>query len=328
LPTLVHLPEPAPLFGALLCLCAALRLRAMHAARGIPEEVTSTTLRDLHLWIVEHRRRTGTWGFSEMVWLWRHLSGTVVQLGRLQFELSTYHEDFHVFGPRRGGEITILAGDGMKLRADGQFADADGAAVQQGVRAARFVASPEGWEGERVDPGGFVTGSRVRLSREEWEPALERGDPVLGVHIPAGGDAPGSGPMTPEACEQSFAAARDYVSRHFPEHGARAFTCSSWLLDPQLCRYLPESTNIVRFQRRFHLLPVRGAGPGQHFERVVGFGAKAPANAAELDELAGRLDQGRRRPSAVERALVEHMRLGKVWREGAGVIPLANVGRR
>ncbi|MGH3660079.1 MAG: acyltransferase domain-containing protein, partial [Micromonosporaceae bacterium] len=34
------------------------------------------------------------------------------------------------------------------------------------------------------------------------------------------------------------------------------FTCSSWLLDPQLAEYLPEHSRIIQFQRRFHLIPV------------------------------------------------------------------------
>ncbi|CAM5696346.1 hypothetical protein SALBM311S_01049 [Streptomyces alboniger] len=32
---------------------------------------------------------------------------------------------------------------------------------------------------------------------------------------------------------------------------SRAVPCHSWLLDPQLRSYLPEDSNVVRFQERF-----------------------------------------------------------------------------
>nr|WP_218008239.1 hypothetical protein [Herbidospora sakaeratensis] len=38
------------------------------------------------------------------------------------------------------------------------------------------------------------------------------------------------------------------------EHSTH-FACGSWPLDPQLAEYLPESSNIARFQRMFQLEP-------------------------------------------------------------------------
>jgi hypothetical protein len=323
LPTLGHLSDPAPLFGAVLCLCAVGELLRRHAARGVSEEVTAETLRDLELWMAEHRRRSGRWGFSELVWLWHHLSGTIVQLGRLQFEVATYGGGFRGLVSRGGEGIVVLAGDGMVFRADGQFADADGGRAGHDVRSARLIETERGWEGERMDPRGIASGTRVSLRRESWSPLFGNGDPVLGVHIPAGGDPPGNGAMTDEACAKSFAAARAFFPRHYPEHAPRAFTSTTWLLDPQLAAYLPETSNIVRFQRRFHLLPVPGAGPAQHFERVFGFGAKAPAGPAEIDALEQAASRGGRAATAVERALLEHARHGGRWRMTAGVIPFA-----
>jgi hypothetical protein len=300
---------------------APVSMRALHASRGIPEQTSVATLRDLGLWILEHRRKTGRLGLSELAWLWHHLTGRILQLGRLQFELTRFGEGFHVFSSA-GGETTVLAGEGMRFRPDGQFANADGVVAAEGVRSARFVEGPEGWEGELIDPLGFSTGAQARLRRERWKPVLGRGDPVLGVHIPAGGGPPGNGPMSDEACEASFAEAARVFPRYFPEHGARAYTCHSWLMDSQFRLYLPEAANIILFQKRYHLLPAEGAGPAQHFERVFGFGVQAPASEAELEALERRLEASGRSPSTVQRALIEHMRRGHVWRAAGGVIPL------
>ena len=76
------------------------------------------------------------------------------------------------------------------------------------------------------------------------------GEPVLSIHIPGL-----MGPMPPDACDASFARAIPFFARHFPELGLRYATCESWLLDPQLADSLPATSNIVQFQRRFHLVP-------------------------------------------------------------------------
>ena len=86
-----------------------------------------------------------------------------------------------------------------------------------------------------------------------WDPApgdgFSTGDPLLGVHIP-----PGS-PLTPAACDESFARARPFFDRHVPGGPYRIASCGSWLLDPQLAGMLGADSNIVRFQRRFARVP-------------------------------------------------------------------------
>jgi GNAT-like C-terminal domain/N-acyltransferase N-terminal domain len=113
----------------------------------------------------------------------------------------------------------------------------------------------------------------------------------LEIHIPAGG------PLSPEACDASFAQAAAFF-------GGRTAVCTSWLLDPALADYLPADSNIVRFGRRFEL---RTAGPNAYgdilrfvFHRLD----------ADLDEL----PQG----TTLERALVTHLRRGGQWRRPTG----------
>jgi GNAT-like C-terminal domain/N-acyltransferase N-terminal domain len=125
-----------------------------------------------------------------------------------------------------------------------------------------------------------------------------KADTALGVHIPE------SGPMTPEGCTASFERARAFYDQYFGEEGYRYAVCSSWLLDPQLAEYLPEDSNIVRFQRRFQLMPGGHDGDKAVFEFV-------------LRKLEPTLDDIPRR-TTLERAIAQHMEAGRHWevREG------------
>jgi hypothetical protein len=128
--------------------------------------------------------------------------------------------------------------------------------------------------------------------------AFQPGAPVLGVHVPAGV------PLDPAACDASFQAAASFFPRFFPEHASRLAVCTSWLLDEQLADYLPAESNIVRFQRRFELVPgARDSDDGMFlwiFDRVPN----------SVDELQPRTE--------LERAVVRHVRDGHHWRLRTG----------
>ncbi len=68
----------------------------------------------------------------------------------------------------------------------------------------------------------------------------------LSVHIPE------SGPLTPEAVQDSFERAEAFFARHHPDHPVERLHCSSWLLDPALAEELPGS-NLAAFQQRWTL---------------------------------------------------------------------------
>jgi hypothetical protein len=116
---------------------------------------------------------------------------------------------------------------------------------------------------------------------------------ALSVHIPS------SGPLTPEACAASFARARPFFERCFPEEDYCVAYCDSWLLDPQLAEYLDADSNIVRFQRSFEL--VDGSSDARFdVMRFVFHTVSTP-----LEELT---------PSTtLERAIVAHLEAGREW---------------
>lgn len=127
-------------------------------------------------------------------------------------------------------------------------------------------------------------------------------------------------PLDAASCDASFARARDFFTQHFPEEPVSFFTCHSWLLDPQLADSLPESSNIVRFQRRFHLLPL-ASGDEKRFRDDI----------AVMQYLFGRSHQGPDIPTSLleelrcettlQRAYVEHIRAGGHWHARTGWMP-------
>lgn len=154
----------------------------------------------------------------------------------------------------------------------------------------------------RTGPGGprfwYDPEAAARLG-----PGFRQGDATVGIHIPA------SGPLTPESCDESLRRARELFSRPRPFGPCRIAICGSWLLDDQLAEYLPPTSNIVRFQRRFTMLPGAGDGDGSVFNFV--FHRSAPES---LDELPQR--------TTLERAVVSHLRSGRHWQTRTGWLEL------
>lgn len=141
-------------------------------------------------------------------------------------------------------------------------------------------------------------------------PEMQPGAPVLGVHVPAGE------PLSPAACDQSFAAAGTFFREHFadrPEAAGQVAVCTSWLLDDQLAAYLPPESNIVQFQRRFSVVP----GGRDDDEEVFRFVLDRDLS-GQLHELPQRTD--------LERALVDHVRAGGHWRIRTGWLELPGSG--
>jgi hypothetical protein len=76
-------------FWVFAYLAALEDVRRWHAGRGIPDDVSWTTLGDLGRHVALHRRRTGSTGFDSQFWLTAHFRGALYELGRLQF--NPYH---------------------------------------------------------------------------------------------------------------------------------------------------------------------------------------------------------------------------------------------
>lgn len=60
----------------------------------------------------------------------------------------------------------------------------------------------------------------------------------------------------PQLLRLSWAQAREELGAAFPEYRDVPLFCDSWLLSPALKELLPETSNILRFQRSFSITPL------------------------------------------------------------------------
>jgi hypothetical protein len=151
----------------------------------------------------------------------------------------------------------------------------------------------EGWPIMQAWLTLHVRGGVYELGRLQHH----RGGGTIGLHIPE------AGPLAPEAIDASLDEGRAFFPRHFPDEEYTAFSCGSWLLDPQLAEYLPEGSNIIRFQRRFELDP---------YEEPEGIDCDVEVLRFVFRTLTTPLDQLPQR-SGLERAVVAHLRAGRHW---------------
>ncbi|MEU0963975.1 acyltransferase domain-containing protein [Streptomyces sp. NPDC005917] len=150
---------------------------------------------------------------------------------------------------------------------------------------------------------GEHTARAVTATGTDQTVSVAPGQPCLNLHIPDY-----LGPLAPTACDRSLALAREFFPRHFPEEDHTIATCHSWLLDPQLRRYLPAHSNIVRFQDRFR----------------PGYEDTEPVDTTAVRFVFGDPDLPVRdlpRRTSVERAVGDHLRAGGHWYLGHGWFP-------
>ncbi len=163
--------------------------------------------------------------------------------------------------------------------------------------ARRQPGSPDDRQvrGHPVAPTGQVLRHEVSLRRDAWNPVLARGDPVLEIHIPP------AEPMPPAAVRTSLHTAAAFFRRYLPQRSWVAFSCRSWLFNPQLQDVLGGDANIPAWQREHYLYPVAAAAPaGLNF--IFGF---RPFDLRTAP-----------RDTRLRRAVVDYLERGIPWRNG------------
>jgi hypothetical protein len=150
---------------------------------------------------------------------------------------------------------------------------------------------------------------RLQFNMYQYRPAGELTSPiatnswVLGVHIPE------TGPLAPEACDESFQRARKFFPQHFSEYEWSHAICHSWLLDPQLADYLPAVSNIVRFGERF--TPVGDARDGDR-----------PVLEFVFHQEGDVIWDAQPQTTNLERAVIRHLKSGLHWQVVSGYVKL------
>ena len=152
----------------------------------------------------------------------------------------------------------------------------------------------------------LFTVGRLQYRRRRFRCDTVCGDTVfpensfyLDAHIP------GSGPLKPELCQESYEKAAAFYRKRFGDEKI-VFSCYSWLLSPDLDALLPEKSNILAFAHRFTLAET---SPDTKFDHLVyAFGVhEKPEDLSVLPE-----------NSSLQRALKAWLMEGNILRLGKG----------
>ena len=226
------------LFYLLAYLAALPYTEQSYREMGIGMDIFCATMADISHYVQQAQDIQGYWTFDHFMWIWRHLTCRLFRLGRLQYMLVNYNDHASAYRSKSTGEVVMLCGADIPLRADG-FALGAGKKSDQPNQAAEdpawvttFQETPDGWSGNPISPYGYAQDSIIYLSREDWEPILQPGDTVIDLHIPRGHD------LTREDLRASLRLAFDFFNTHtakdWPAQPFKACYCHTWFFTPQL----------------------------------------------------------------------------------------------
>ncbi|MBI5831195.1 MAG: DUF5596 domain-containing protein [Armatimonadetes bacterium] len=252
-PTFEHvLGDQAGLYYLILCFEVLPRMVERHRERGIPESVSRaccTHFREsLRLYGLT---RGGALGVSPRVlfWLRNHLAGRLITLGRFEYMVRPFTDRARVFRRRADGAVVALDRGGQWFNAHG-YLDAGATSGWQSV----YQETESAWTGTPLHPAGHALPDPVSLAKAEWDLALAPGEPILEVHIPAGGQ------MTLDRALDSMRQAPPFFRRHFADQPFRGFGTFSWILDPEIPVWYGPETNMAQWERELYLFPYPSSG--------------------------------------------------------------------
>lgn len=248
-----QIPEQYPMLPALAVASMIPEMAARLSEKGVPEDILRGTAVEIDRSLIDFADRSnGALGMNALYlrWCLKFIDGKILNVGRLNFEMTTFRAHARVFR-RADGEITALVDD-LRLHKSGAALGTPGRDEEDGAYDGMLTESEDGFTGYPVFRDGHAAKQPVFLPRSTWKPVLQFGDPVVSVHIP------GQGRFDPATVEASYAAVKALFADCYPDYSDRAFVCNSWLMDPALQTILKPSSNIVLFQARYSPLPSKG----------------------------------------------------------------------
>ena len=211
----------------------------------------------------EKLKKTGDGSVSDFPWDMNFYTCSIFFLDRFNFIPYRLDENIRVYRNRESGEVLTFYAEEMSVRRDGQIngvndiADANACTVTFSDADGKIVGTP-------VSPAGLFETKQVELDAARWELVLQKGDILLGTHIPGG---PG---YEPARLKSSIQWAGDFFDRYFPEIPIKGFGSESWLYDPHLRLLLKENSNILRMQDQMYIYPIESGGDMMFRELFLG----------------------------------------------------------
>ena len=143
---------------------------------------------------------------------------------------------------------------------------------------------------------------------------LNFGDKILNMHIPRGEK------LDYDECVKSVDMAKEFFKEYFPEFPNNKYMCFSWLLYPGNKNFMPENSNILKFQSMYEIV-VEKEEPQPPYLWLYGVklkNADLMKNKKETGSY-GFIDQLPQK-SSLQKSTVEYIKNGGTLGEGIGVI--------
>lgn len=211
----------------------------------------------------EKLKKTGDGTVSDFPWDMNFYTCSIFFLDRFYFIPYRLDEDIRVYRNRESGETVAFYAESMKIRRDGQIDGVNEITDAQAYEIS-FTAESGRITGTPISPAGLMEREPVELEADRWELVLQKGDILLGTHIPGG---PG---YEPGRLKSSILWAGEFFARYFPEIPVKGFGSESWLYDPHLRLLLNENANILKMQNQMYIYPIESGGDMIFRELFVG----------------------------------------------------------
>ena len=230
---------------------------------GIPVEKLHQTYDEIEAWLANCERNYGVTGLEfwhGFAWLTMRLFNvTVIRFGRLEYNKCKLFPDVMLLRNRETKEYTVVLTQEYELNKAGLVA-----APQDEVAAKTTFKEREDGTivANSVSPDGVVSLEAVNFDANKWEIAIRPNDNVIYMHIPE------VGPLKIEDVRKSLAEVREFYDKYYPDYKGKAIVSHSWLFDPILKTLLPESANLIQYQKAGLLIPQKG--PSDAVRRVLG----------------------------------------------------------
>lgn len=309
LPLNKALGDEAAIFYLLIALAIVPRMRVFHQRLGIPEQVTKETCLQIKCFCENYQRahdgRPGI--FEQADWLRNYVNGSLYfRLGRFEYWSQPFNQDYKVYRHRINGRTIALAGPAWKINSSGQIEGIGAEAEDHSCWLTTLKQINSCTYGFPINPKGYVEPFSVILPETEWECVLEKGVPILFLHIPAGGN------MTMEKCVESFRQGADFFRRYFPSPAPRAIICHSWMFSPILEQILPSDSNLPMFLRELYLCPGNSRGNDALWFVFL----QKPFDPATAP-----------RKTSLQRAILSYLQAGNAWYNGGMFFMLDDLDR-
>ncbi len=174
-----------------------------------------------------------------------------LKIGRLRFEMCP-DSKLHVRAFKNDKNDICILVDGTDIHKSGHLLGTYGCTDKDGSFCAEIDETNDFYEGYAVDKNtGLCQSFRTKLHKTDWAPMFSKGDNVMKVHIPYGGR------LDKAEVESSYARAREIFAKCYPEIKFKNFVITCWMLSPELRDFMNSESNIISFQSKYNIYPVK-----------------------------------------------------------------------